>query len=41
MTVWDVKMPTQVNSVPMTCLGKDGKQYLIVSRGGIIDCTLP
>ncbi len=33
-TLWDVKLPAGGHANPMTYLGKDGKQYVLIAAGG-------
>ncbi|HEX4636761.1 MAG TPA: PQQ-binding-like beta-propeller repeat protein [Rhizomicrobium sp.] len=32
--LWEMKMPASANAGPMTYLGKDGRQYVVVAAGG-------
>jgi len=32
--LWDIKMPASSNAGPMTYIGKDGRQYVVVAAGG-------
>ena len=33
-TLWDVKLPAGGHATPMTYLGRDGKQYVLIAAGG-------
>lgn len=32
--LWEVKLPAGGHATPMTYLGKDGKQYVLIAAGG-------
>jgi quinoprotein glucose dehydrogenase len=32
--LWEIKMPASSNAGPMTYMGKDGRQYVVVAAGG-------
>jgi quinoprotein glucose dehydrogenase len=32
--LWDVKLPAGGHATPMTYLGRDGKQYVLIAAGG-------
>ena len=32
--LWETKMPASSNAGPMTYIGKDGRQYVVVAAGG-------
>ena len=32
--LWDTELPACAHSVPMTFLGKDNRQYVVVAAGG-------
>jgi quinoprotein glucose dehydrogenase len=33
-TVWEIKLPAGGHATPMTYMGKDGKQYVLINAGG-------